>query len=227
MIIMDYGYLLWVIVPTVIMGMITQGMVKRAYGKYSRVGTRRGLTGKQAARYILDANDLRNVPIEMTPGHLSDHYDPRAKVLRLSPEVYEGKSISSVGIAAHEAGHAIQHSEAYIPLTFRNQIFPVANIGSQLAIPMAVFGAFFLNLPFLVDLGILLYTGAVVFSVVTLPVEFNASNRAKALLAGAGIIQQDEMRGVNKVLGAAAMTYVAATLSAVLTLVYLLGLRRD
>ncbi len=227
MMIMDFGYLIWVIAPTVIMGMITQGMVKRAYGKYSRIGTRRGLSGKQAARYILDANDLRDVPIEMTPGHLSDHYDPRARVLRLSPEVYEGKSISSVGIAAHEAGHAIQHSEAYIPLTFRNQIFPVANIGTQLAIPMAVVGYFFLQLPFLVDLGILLYTGAVVFSVVTLPVEFNASSRAKALLAGAGIIQQDEMRGVNKVLSAAAMTYVAATLSAVLTLVYLLGLRRD
>lgn len=225
--IFDPLFILLVMLPAVVMGMITQGMVKRAYAKYSQVRTRRGLTGFQAARYVLDSNDLRDVDVEIVPGELSDHYDPRARTLRLSPDVYHGQSIAAVGIAAHEAGHAIQHAEAYIPLTFRNQIFPVANFGSQMAIPIAVFGYMFTGFPQMIWLGILLYAFAVAFSVVTLPVEFNASSRAMKLLAGSGIVQGDEAVGVKKVLGAAATTYVAATLSAVLTLIYLLAMRRD
>ncbi len=222
---LDPQYLLLVMIPTIVMGIITQGMVKSAYHTYSRLGTRRGLSGQEAARYILDSNGLYDVPIQMTPGHLSDHYDPTRRVLRLSPGVYQGRSIASVGIAAHEAGHALQHAESYIPLTFRNQIFPLASFGSNFAIPLALGGLLFY--PPLITLGILLYAGAVLFSIVTLPVEFNASSRAKSLLMSSGIITQDENEGVSKVLGAAAMTYVATTLSAILTLLYLLGLRNE
>ena len=225
--ILEPMFLIFVLAPTIIMGMITQGMVKRAYSKYSRVGTRRGMTGARVARQILDSNGLRDVPVDVTPGHLSDHYDPRSKTLRLSPDVYNGNSVASVGIAAHEAGHALQHADAYVPLTFRNQLFPVANLGSQMAIPMAVIGFFILQIPFIGNLGIILYAAAVVFSIVTLPVEFNASSRAMRLLQENGVVQGAEVTGVRKVLGAAAMTYVAATLSAVLTLVYLLMMRRD
>jgi Zn-dependent membrane protease YugP len=160
------------------------------------------------------------VPVEQTPGHLSDHYDPRAKALRLSPEVYQSRSLAAVGIAAHEAGHALQDAHGYAPLAIRNAAVPAANFGSSAGMILIFLGAMLQMNATLIWLGIGLFSCVVVFQLVNLPVEFNASSRAKAQLVSLGVVNQDELHYVNKVLGAAALTYVAATLQALLTLLY-------
>jgi Zn-dependent membrane protease YugP len=177
------------------------------------------MSGYQAARRILDAAGLRDVQIEEIPGQLSDHYDPRQKVLRLSTDVYNGRSLAAVGIAAHESGHAIQHAVGYIPLTLRNLAVPAASFGSGAAMFLLMFG-FIFHWTGLIALGIAAFSAVVVLQVINLPVEFNASSRAKTLLVHEGIVNQYEMGPVNNVLNAAALTYVAATLQAILQLLY-------
>jgi Zn-dependent membrane protease YugP len=169
---------------------------------------------------------LRDVPVELIPGQLNDHYDPRSRRMRLSPEVYHSRSLAALGVAAHETGHAVQHARGYAPLGFRNSLFPVANIGSNLALPIFFAGFLFSQWSFLMNLGIALFTIAVLFQVVTLPVEFNASNRALAMLETSGALQRGgEIDGARKVLRAAAMTYLAATAVSLIWLLRLLLMR--
>lgn len=193
--------------------------VKTTFNKYSQIGSRSGITGSEAARLILRQNGLGNVDVVETTGFLSDHYDPRHKVVRLSPEVYRSNSIAAIGVAAHETGHALQHAKHYAPLTLRNTMVPVASIGSNLSW-IIIFAGLLLQMANLMVLGIILFTAVVAFQVITLPVEFNASTRAKQVLATYGILNSGELAGVNKVLSAAAMTYVAAAASALATLLY-------
>jgi Zn-dependent membrane protease YugP len=223
----DPMYLLWV-APAILLGLWAQFRIRSTYAAAGQVPAQ--LSGAAAARHILDSAGLQNVDIEQIPGHLSDHYDPRAKVLRLSPEVYQSRSLAAVGIAAHEAGHALQDAEAYAPLVVRNAAVPIAGFGSNVGLLLLILG-FVMGLKPVVWLGIGLFAAVVVFQLVNLPVEFNASNRAKALLVSHGIVHEQEMPYVNKVLNAAALTYVAATLQALLTLLYYVmlvtGGRRD
>ena len=209
------------IAPALLLSVYAQMRVKSAFAKFSKVPNRLGLTGAQAARRILDAAGLVNVRIETAQGFLSDHYDPRTRVLRLSPDVYGQPSLAAVGVAAHEAGHALQHAQGYAPLQLRSALVPVAQIGSQLAWPLLLFG-FLLQTLALVKVGVVLFAGAVAFQVVTLPVEFNASRRALVALQGAGVLAPDEIPGARQVLTAAALTYVAAAVAAVLQLLYFL-----
>jgi len=223
----DLSYFLW-ITPALILALWAQMRVKSTYATASQQPA--PLSGAAAARHILDEAGLHGVQIEQIPGQLTDHYDPRDKVLRLSPEVYQGRNLAAVGIAAHESGHALQDAHAYAPLTIRNAAVPVANFGSSIGIGM-IFVGFLLHFPILAWAGVALFAGVVFFQLVNLPVEFNASNRAKALLVERGIVPQDEMPYVNKVLNAAAWTYVAGTLQSVMILLYytslLSGGRRD
>lgn len=209
-----------------------QFRVKSAFARFAKVGVRAGMTGAEAAAAVARAGNAAGIKIERHQGFLSDHYDPRTRTLRLSPDVHDGRSVSSIAVAAHEAGHAIQHAVAYPALGFRSALVPIANIGNTLW-PMPFFlGAVLAGsqgaapgsaAQLLMNLGILMFAGVVVFQMVTLPVEFDASRRAKAVLAQAGIVQTpEEARGVDKVLDAAAMTYVAAALAGVLQLLYLL-----
>jgi len=209
--------LLLFVAPAVILGIVAQFMVKSAYAQTSRIAAR--TSGYAAARHMLDAAGLRNVEIEQIPGTLSDHYDPRQKVLRLSQDVYHGRSLAAVGIAAHEAGHALQDARGYVPLMIRNAAVPAASFGSSAGMLLVLLG-FALALQFMLLLGIVLFSGVVFFQLVNLPVEFNASARAKAQLVELGIIDQAELPYVRKVLNAAALTYVAATLQSLLTLLY-------
>ncbi len=213
-------YLMYIL-PAFVLGLLAQIWVKSAYAAAQRQPA--PLSGAAAARHILDSAGLQGVDIEAVPGRLSDHYDPRAKVLRLSHEVYQSRSLAAVGIAAHEAGHAIQDARAYAPLVIRNAAVPVAAFGSGAGMWMLIGGLIF-NIYALALAGIVLFSCVVFFQVVNLPVEFNASSRAKAQLAKLGIVSQQEMGYVNKVLNAAALTYVAATLQAIMTLLYYLSL---
>lgn len=206
--------------PALLLALWAQFRISSTYAKAQRVAA--PLSGAAAARHILDSAGLNGVDIEMIGGHLSDHYDPRHKVLRLSREVYQSRSLAAVGIAAHEAGHAIQDARRYAPLVVRNAAVPIAGFGSNFAIILVILGAVVSSLNFLITVGIALFAGVVFFQLVNLPVEFNASNRAKQQLVALGIVPQQEMYYVNKVLNAAAMTYVAATLQAILTLLYLI-----
>lgn len=210
-------YMLLFLSPALILAAIAQMWVHSAYAKGRGVAA--GMSGFLAARRILDSAGLHDVGIEAIPGQLSDHYDPRAKVLRLSADNYHDHSLAAVGIAAHEAGHAIQDAVGYIPLVVRNLAVPAANFGSGAAMILLFIGVFF-QLTGLVWMGIIAFSGVVVFQLVNLPVEFNASSRAKALLVEQGIVNQYEMGPVNNVLNAAALTYVAATLQSVLQLLY-------
>ncbi len=215
--------------PALILGLYAQFKVKSAFSKYSRVRNTTGITGAQAARRILDANGLTHVDVERTQGMLSDHYDPRSKTLRLSPAVYEGPTLAAVGVAAHEAGHALQDKTGYAPLQLRSAMVPTVQIGSWLG-PIIFLAGLFMSLTPLAWAGLILFGATAVFALVTLPVEFNASNRAKQLLVSQGILAPQEMGGVNKVLDAAALTYVAAALQAIMTLLYYASLlmgRRD
>jgi uncharacterized protein len=212
----NFGLLLF-LAPALILAFIAQMWVQSAYARGQSIPA--SLSGFMAARRVLDSAGLQSVAIEAIPGRLSDHYDPREKVLRLSDDVYHGRSLAAVGIAAHEAGHAIQDAVGYLPLIVRNFAVPAASFGSGAAGWLLMLGLI-LNWPFLLLVGIVLFSGVVFFQVVNLPVEFNASSRAKALLVETGIVNQYDMGPVNNVLNAAALTYVAATLQAVLTLLY-------
>lgn len=209
------------IVPALILSIYAQVKVKSTYSRFSKVSTYRGITGAQAAREILRSAGVRDVEIELTRGFLSDHYDPRSRVLRLSESVYSGNSIASVGVAAHEAGHAIQHAHGYMPLKLRSALVPISSLGSNLAWPLLIIGVIFMAQS-LILAGIVFFSLAVLFQIVTLPVEFNASSRALQALPASGILSDTEVTGARKVLSAAALTYVAAATAAILQLAYFL-----
>lgn len=215
--IFDPMYFVFVL-PAFLLGLWAQLRIQIAYGAAQQMAA--PLSGAAAARHILDSAGLHDVGIEQTPGHLSDHYDPSEKVLRLSPEVYQSRSLAAVGIAAHEAGHAIQDAAGYAPLVIRNAVVPLAGFGSSAGVIMIIVGAILGMVAWLIWLGIALFGAVVFFQVVNLPVEFNASRRAKDQLVQLGIVNAEELRYVNKVLDAAALTYVAATLQALFTLLY-------
>ena len=221
-------YYFLLIVPAMLIAMFAQARVNTTFNRYSRVYSCRGITAAQVARSILDANGLYEVQVMRVSGHLTDHYDPRTNVVRLSDSVYTSSSIASIGVAAHEVGHAIQHATDYAPLTIRSAIIPITNLGSQLSMPLILLGILFSAQP-LVEIGILAFSLMAVFQLVTLPVEFNASNRAIRTLAADGYLDQEELSGAKQVLGAAAMTYVAAlitSLAQLFRLILLFG-RRD
>ncbi|MBE6063194.1 MAG: zinc metallopeptidase [Clostridium butyricum] len=211
------------LLPAMLISFWAQAKINSAYNKYSRVRTTNGYTGMQVARMILDGAGLFDVRIEMVNTKLGDHYDPSSRVLRLSPEVYNDSTIAAAGIAAHEVGHAIQHRESYKPLVIRNSIVPVVNFSSSISWILFIIGLL-LGFKGLTTLGILLFLAVVIFQLITLPVEFNASNRALRILETRGILYGNEINGAKKVLGAAAMTYVAATLMAVSQLIRLIAL---
>lgn len=206
--------------PAILLALLAQVWVKSAYGKWSRVIARSGLTGAQAARDMLAREGITNVRIEQVNGFLSDHYDPGERVLRLSPDVYSGRSVAALGIACHEAGHALQHANGYAFLGLRSVLVPTANIGSWLSFPL-IFAGLIFNYAGLILVGIIAFSAVVLFQMITLPVEFNASSRAKDALTNNGVLgYPEEIEGVNAVLGAAAMTYVAATITALAHLLY-------
>lgn len=209
------------ILPALAVSIGAQIWVKSAFAKYSRVASRNGYSGAQAAHDILRKNGIGDVRIEETSGMLSDHYDPRGKVLRLSPDVYRQNSLAALGVAAHEAGHALQHAQGYAPLHFRSALVPVTTLGSNLAWPLMIIG-FLMHSAMLVQLGVVFFAGVVLFQLVTLPVEFNASRRALAALRSSGVVSSTEIEGSRRVLTAAAMTYVAAAAMAVMQLIYFL-----
>ena len=215
-----------ILIPAVLLGFYAQYKVRNAYKKYSQVGNAKQINGKDAAVFLLQQNGLTDVAVEEVPGELSDHYDPRDKTVRLPPGNFRGSSLAAVSIAAHEVGHAIQHAKSYKPLEIRAAILPVASIGSSLVFPLLLAG-FFLQISSLVSIGIAFFAAAVIFQIVTLPVEFDASNRAMKQLAGYGMLSQDEVGGAKKVLNAAAMTYVAATIMAVSQLLQFLMMAGD
>lgn len=221
----DYSYLIYIL-PGLILAMYAQAKISSAYEKYNKVTASTGLSGAEVARKILDRNGLSYVDIKMVDGKLSDHYDPRDKTLNLSRDVYYKNSIASVSIAAHEVGHAIQDSVDYAPLKIRAALVPLANLGTQLSFFLIILGFFFSV--FFTKLGIALFFFAVLFQIVTLPVEYNASNRAKKELA-MGIITEEDLKGTREVLSAAALTYVASTIVAIGQFLRLLSIfgRRD
>ncbi len=224
----DSGFLI-IAMLLFVLSLFAQQRVKSTFNKYSKVPTSTGMTGAQAAARILDRNGLTNVEVERVQGNLTDHYDPRSKTLRLSEGVYDSTSVAAVGIAAHEAGHALQDQSHYRALVLRSAMVPTVQFGSKLGPILFIIGIL-IGLTPLAWLGVILFAAVAVFSLVTLPVEFNASARAKQLLVAEGILVPQEMGGVNKVLNAAAWTYVAAALSAIVWLlryVSILSGRRD
>jgi Zn-dependent membrane protease YugP len=225
----DRYYIIYVL-PAMLIALWAQFNVQSTYNRYSRVFNSRGLTGAQVARQILDRNGLYSVSIQRINGNLTDNYNPRTNVISLSPGVFDGRSVASLGVAAHECGHAIQHNVAYKPLLLRNAIIPVTQFGSSASIWILIIG-FIFNWGILVTLGIVLFSLAVVFQLITLPVEFNASRRALNILDEGGMLFGDELRGARKVLKAAALTYVAATIVAFAQLLRVIAIfgnsRRD
>lgn len=213
-----------ILIPALILAFYARFRVTSTYKQYLEVPSSSGRTGREVARTILSRNNLEEVKVEMAEGVLSDHYDPRKKVLRLSSTIYGGRSIAALGIAAHEAGHAIQDGTGYAFLRVRHGLFPVANIGTMLAFPLFLVG-FLFQFRSLMDIGILFFAGALVFQLVTLPVEFNASRRAMAELESAGLVDSRDIAGGKRVLNAAALTYVAAAAVAAAQLIRLLILR--
>ena len=234
---MGYGYYSFfdptyiLVLIGVVITLMASAKVKSTFAKYSKIRTRNGVTGAQAAERILNNSGIYDVQIECVSGNLTDHYDPKNKVLRLSDSVYGKDSLAAVGVAAHECGHAIQHQNFYAPLAIRSALVPVANIGSMAAWPIIILGIILSYNAFLINIGIVLFSAAVLFQLVTLPVEFNASSRAIARLSETGILYGDELSGSKKVLDAAALTYVAAAAATILQLLRLIllfgGRRRD
>ncbi|WP_407307562.1 zinc metallopeptidase [Desulfosporosinus sp. SB140] len=206
------------LIPAILLSLYAQFKISSAYKYYSRVRAQSGLTGAQAARAILNSNGLYDVRVEAIQGNLSDHYDPRSHVISLSSDVYHGNSLASVAVAAHETGHALQHSSGYFPLQLRSSFVPVANFGSGAGPLLILIGLFMPSFGWLLQLGILAFALAVLFQLITLPVEYNASHRALVLLKEGGLLGNEEVRGARSVLNAAALTYVAAALAAVLQL---------
>lgn len=236
---MPYGYYGYYFDPTYILiiiaaiiSLIAQWRVNSAFSKYSRVASMSGMTGAQAARMILQSNGINDVSVQRISGKLTDHYNPSTKVLNLSESVYGSTSVAAIGVAAHECGHAIQHARGYFPLSLRTALVPVANIGSQLSWVFIIVGAILSFNQTLITIGIIMFSAAVLFQLVTLPVEFNASARALEQLESNGILYRDEVSQTRKVLSAAALTYVAAASTAILQLLRLIILfggrgRRD
>lgn len=220
---LDSTYLMFVL-PAMLLAFWAQFKVNSTYEKFSKVQNHRGITGAEVAVKILNLHGIYNVRVEHISGKLTDHFDPRSNVIRLSDGVYSGTSVAALGVAAHETGHAVQHAKGYAPIKLRNAIVPVASLGSNLAVPLAIFGLI-LSMPVLIDAGIILFTAVVAFQFVTLPVEFNASRRAISVLDSQGILYGDELKGAKKVLSAAALTYVAAAAVALGNLLRLLALR--
>ena len=219
------NFLILIIVPIVV-GLYAQMRIKSAYNKNIKRQSRGRITGREAAQAVMQSAGINDVEIVECRGELTDHYDPTHKRLALSRENYRGSSLAALGVAAHEAGHAIQHRQAYAPLNYRMALVPITNFASQL-LPMVMFGGFFFGLgPTLINLGIFIYLVLTVFQLITLPVEFDASVRAKKQLVGLGIIEADEIKGVNETLDAAAFTYVAAFISSLGWLLYMLAQRR-
>lgn len=236
---MPYGYYGYYFDPTYILiiiaaiiSLIAQWRVNSAFSKYSRVASMSGMTGAQAARMILQSNGINDVSVQRISGKLTDHYNPSTKALNLSESVYGSTSVAAIGVAAHECGHAIQHARGYFPLSLRTALVPVANIGSQLSWVFIIVGAILSFNQTLITIGIIMFSAAVLFQLVTLPVEFNASARALEQLESNGILYRDEVSQTRKVLSAAALTYVAAAATAILQLLRLIILfggrgRRD
>ncbi len=219
----DSSYLLFMI-PAFLLMMVTQFYVRSAYNRWSKIEARSGISGGEAARRLMQFGSLYGIQIEPVAGNLSDHYDPRTRTLRLSQDVYQGRSVAALAIAAHELGHAMQDKQNYGPLRLRSLLVPAVNIGSYLGWIFIIIGLL-LNFTGLAWLGVVIFSGGVVFALATLPVEFDASARAKRLLRDAGIVQTvEEQRGVSTVLNAAALTYVAALVTAVLQLLYYVSL---
>ena len=210
-----------ILIPGLLLAMYAQAKVSSTYNRYKKVTSHSGYTGAQFARKMLNDNGLYDVTITQISGRMSDHYDPRANQVRLSAEVYNGTSIASLGIAAHEVGHAVQHATNYFPLTVRNLVGPVTNFSSSIYM-LFIFIGIIMNSFSMIQFGIMLFAVIVIFQVITLPVEFNASRRAIATLGGDGVLDAEELSGAKRVLGAAAMTYVAAMVTAVLQLLQLL-----
>lgn len=216
----DYYYLI-LVVPALMLALWAQVQVKTTYRKYSRVPNSRGMTGAYAAQAVLNFYGITDVRIERVSGNLTDHYDPRSKVIRLSDGVYNSSTVAAIGIACHEAGHAAQHAENYAPIKIRNAIIPVCNIGSTIGIPLALIGWIF-SFSILIYVGLGLYAAVFIFQVATLPVEFNASRRAIKVIDETQLLRDDEIGGAKKVLAAAAMTYVASMIVALANLLRLL-----
>ena len=224
----DYTYLVFVL-PALLIALVAQIKVKTTFRKYAKVMNARGLSGAEVAAKILSSNGVLDVAVQRVSGNLTDHFDPTARVIRLSQSVYDSQSVAAVGVAAHEAGHALQYAEDYFPIRLRAAIIPVTKVGSALSWPLIILGLVF-SFGLLVNLGIILFSVVTLFQLVTLPVEFNASRRALNILQQQGILAPEELGGARKVLTAAAMTYVAALLVSVMQLLRLIALfsnRRD
>lgn len=229
-----FGPSAYILIPAILFTMIAQGMVSNAFSKYSRIRNSRNITGAEAARKVLDRNGLRDVQILQVNGRLSDHYDPRHRTLNLSPEVYGANSISAVSVACHEAGHALQHAEGYVPLKLRNGIVPIVNFATKMTWPLMLIGILLLSVGGyeygylgnkMFDIAIIAFVAIVIFHLVTLPVEFNASRRAINQMEELSIVASEEIAGSKKVLRAAAMTYVAALALAIANLLRILAIR--
>ncbi len=225
-------YYIILVLPMVLLSLIAQGMVSSRFKKYSKVYTQRNLTATEAVRQILDSNGLQHVRIESVSGNLTDHFDPKANVIRLSDSVRNSNSVAAVGVAAHEAGHAVQHAKGYAFIRLRNSLVPVANLGSKLSIPLIILGLVLLGAENVIGMsvvyfGIALFSLAVLFQIVTLPVEFDASSRAIKTLSEGGYLYSNEVGMVKKVLSAAAMTYVAAAATSIAQLLRLILIARD
>ncbi len=218
----DMNYFLYAL-PGLLLALYATAKTKSTFSKYSRIAARSGMSGAQAAAQLLRTEGVADVQIEMTKGFLSDHYDPRTNTLRLSPDVYKSNSLSAVGVACHEAGHAIQHAHGYTPLYLRSALVPATQISSNAAMPLIFIGLIF-RFPLLINLGIIFFAVAVLFSIITLPVEWNATARAKRLMVASHIVTIDEQRQAGAVLNAAFLTYVASAVSAMLMLLYYLSL---
>lgn len=218
-----FDWTILIVLPALIFSIWAQINVNSTFDKYSKVRTKRGITGADAARRVLNENGLYDVRIERVQGHLTDHYDPRANVIRLSDSVYDSGTAAAVGVACHEAGHAVQYAKHYFPIKVRAAIIPITRFGSALAMPLFILGLIFV-FDALILAGIILYSAVTFFQLVTLPVEFNASSRAMAAIKSSGMLAPDEYTASGKVLRAAAMTYVAALASSILTLLRLLVL---
>ena len=226
---MYYGidiYYLILVVPAIIISIIAQAKVSSTFKKYSGVFSKKGMTGEDTANLLLMKNGINDVAVSQISGNLTDNYNPRTKVVSLSDPVYGSDSIAAIGVAAHETGHAIQHHTGYVAIKMRNAVLPAAQLGSNMAMPLAIFG-FIFGMPMLVNAGILLFGAVVLFQVVTLPVEFNVSRRAVTILRETGVLSEEELVGAKKVLSAAALTYVAAMLTSLMSLLRLILLSRN
>jgi Zn-dependent membrane protease YugP len=217
--IFDFRYFLFVLIPGLLLMGLAQWRLRSTFAKYRQIANSRGLTGAQAAEAVMRAAGVYDVGIEPIAGELTDHFDPRAKMLRLSEPIYSGRTIAAIGVAAHEAGHAVQQHVGYVPMSLRASLVPVANIGSGIA-PYIVLGGLWTQITGLAWIGVILFGAATLFALVTLPVEYNASARARTLLAESGLVTREEYGGVQAMLNAAALTYVAGFAASMLQLLY-------